>query len=250
MGKVLAVLGRIIDVIGFVVGIILSIPVIGGLLRTILNWATEIVWRVLGFLDFLGSLVGIRWRKKMYVGAIVPKVNGTPIVSDAEIQRQIDAATDLFLRKCNIKVVFTGIRHTKVPAPAGGLSVGCDAGGFFGDWWIAGSYFEFASTMGKYPRSFRRVIGHGAELLVFIVQDVTPGHTIGCSFGSTHNWVVIEASPSDDSFVAAHEIGHACWLTHRNDVNNLMAGSASSPDPVVTGWQTSLIRWSKHCVYF
>lgn len=248
MGRVLAVLGRVIDVVGLLVGLILSVPVIGGLLRTILNWATEIVWRIVGLLDFLGSLVGIRLRKRMYFGVIVPSVDGTPIVSDAEIQRQVDAAIDLYDRKCNIKLIFTGIRHTKVPAPAGGLSVGCDASGFFGDWWIAGSYFEFASATGKYPGAFRRFIGHGAELIVFVVQDVTPGNTIGCSFGSTHNWVVVEASPGDP-FVAAHEMGHACWLSHRSDPNNLMSPSAPSVSPELTGLQISLIRWSKHCVY-
>jgi Matrixin len=249
MGTVLAVFGRVIDVIGFIVGIILSIPIIGGILRTILNWATEIVWRVVGFIDFLGSLVGIRLRKRMYFGVVVPSVEGTPIISDSEIQRQVDAAIDLYDRKCKIKLIFTGIRHTKVPAPAGGLSVGCDASGFFGDWWIAGSYFEFASTFGKYPRSFRRVIGHGAELIVFIVQDVTPTNTNGCSFGSTHNWVVVEAKASDQSFVAAHEMGHACWLGHRSDANNLMSPSTPTSDPELTFWQISLIRWSKHCVY-
>jgi hypothetical protein len=248
MGKVLAVLGRIIDVVGFIGALILSIPVIGGIIRTILNWATEIVWRVVGFIDFLGSLVGIRLRKRMRFGVIVPSVGGTPIVSDADIQRQVDAAIDLFDRKCNIKLTFTGIRHTKVPAPSGGLSVGCDASGFFGDWWIAGSYFEFASAVGKYAGAFRRFIGHGAELIVFMVQDVTPGYTIGCSFGSTHNWVVVEASPGDP-FVAAHEMGHACWLTHRGDPNNLMNGSAPAASPALTWWQISMIRWSKHCVY-
>jgi hypothetical protein len=39
------------------------------------------------------------------------------------------------------------------------------------------------------------VIGLGAEIIVFIVKDVTPVNTNGCSFGSTHNYVVIEAKP-------------------------------------------------------
>ncbi len=42
-----------------------------------------------GVLDFVASLAGIRPRKKMYFGVIVPPV--TPIASDADIQRQVNA---------------------------------------------------------------------------------------------------------------------------------------------------------------
>lgn len=244
------VVNVVLDAIGFIVGMILSIPILGGILRTILNWVTEVIWRLVGLLDFLGSLLGIRLRKKMYFGVVVPSVDGKPIVGDADIQRQVDAAVDLYDRLCNIRLVFTGICHTDVAPPDGGLVVGCDAGGFFGDWWIAGSYFEFASATCKFTDSFRRVIGLGAEIVVFIVRDVTPENTNGCSFASTHNYVVIEAKPTDQAFVAAHEMGHACWLAHDSDTANLMNPITPAADPVLTGLQVSLVRWSKHCVYF
>ena len=218
-------------------------------MRTIINWVTEVIWRIVGLIDFVASLAGIRPRKKMYLGVVVPAVNGTPIVTDADIQRQVDAAVDVYDRLCNIGLIFTGICHTDVPAPDGGLTVGCDAGGFFGDWWLAGSYFEFASATCKFTDSFRRVIGLGAEIVVFVVQDVTPANTNGCSFASTHNWVVIEAKPTDQAFVAAHEMGHSCWLPHDSDTANLMNPITPSTDPHLTGVQISLIRWSKHCVY-
>lgn len=243
------VVNVVLDVIGFVIELVLSIPIIGGILRTILNWVTEIIWRLVGLLDFLASLVGIRPRKKMYVGVVVPSVDGRPIVTEAAVQRQIDALVDLYDRLCNINVITTGICHTNVPAPEGGLTVSCDAGGFFSDWWLAGSYFEFASATCKFRDSFRRVVGLGAEIIVFVVQDVTPTGTNGCSFTSTHNYVVIEAKPGDQAFVAAHEVGHACWLPHDGDPSNLMASITPSTDPVLTNVQISVIRWSKHCVY-
>ena len=243
------VVNVVLDAVGFIIELILSIPIIGGILRTIINWVTEVIWRIVGLIDFVASLAGIRPRKKMYFGVVVPAVNGTPIVTDADIQRQVDAAVDVYDRLCNIGLIFTGICHTDVPAPDGGLTVGCDAGGFFGDWWLAGSYFEFASATCKFTDSFRRVIGLGAEIVVFVVQDVTPANTNGCSFASTHNWVVIEAKPTDQAFVAAHEMGHSCWLPHDSDTANLMNPITPSTDPQLTGVQISLIRWSKHCVY-
>jgi hypothetical protein len=243
------VVNFVLDVVAFVVELILSIPIIGGIIRTILNWVTEIVWRLVGLIDFVASLAGIRPRKKMYFGVIVPSVDGTAIVTDADIQRQVDAAVDFYDRTCNINLIFTGICHTQVSPPDGGLRVGCDASGFFSDWWLAGSYFEFAAATCKFTDSFRRVIGLGAEIIVFIVQDVTTANTNGCSFGSTHNYVVIEAKPTDQAFVAAHEMGHACWLPHDGDPANLMNSVTPAASPILTNVQIALVRWSKHCVY-
>ena len=240
----------VLDAIGFIVELILSIPIIGGIIRTVLNWVTEIIWRAVGFLDFLASLAGIRPRKRMYFGVIVPSVNSIPIVPDVDIQRQVDAAVSFYDTTCNINLIFSGICHTDIPAPDSGLNVACDAGGFFNDWWLAGSYFEFAAATCKFEGSFRRIIGLGAEIIVFIVKDVTTANTNGCSFASTHNYVVIEAKPTDQAFVAAHEMGHACWLPHDSDPANLMNPVTPSAGPILTNLQISLVRWSKHCVYF
>jgi len=248
------VVNFVLDVIGFIVELILSIPIIGGIIRTILNWVTEIIWRLVGLIDFLGSLVGIRPRKKMYFGVVIPSVDGAPIVPDADVQPQIDAVISFYDSTCNINAIFTGICHTDISPPDGGLVVDCDAGGFFSDWWIGGSYFELASATCKFTDSFRRIIGLGAELIVFVVQNVNPDtatfFTNGCSFTSTHNYVVIEAKPTDSPFVATHEIGHACWLGHESDTANLMNPSVPNSNPTLTNLQVSLVRWSKHCVYF
>jgi len=242
------VVNFVLDVVGFIIGLILSIPIIGGIIRTILNWVTEIVWRLVGLLDFIASLIGIRLRKKMYFGVVVPSVDGRPIATDAAIQRQVDAAVVFYDQTCNINLKFTGICHTDIPPPDGGLTVECGAGGFFNDWWIGGSYFELASATCKFTDSFRRIIGLGAEIIVFVVQDVTPNKN-GCSFASTHNYVLIEAKPRDQAFVAAHEMGHACWLVHDSDPANLMNSTTPAANPTFTNLQIALVRWSKHCVY-
>ena len=77
----------VLDTIGLIINLILSIPFIGGIYRTILNWSTELFWRGIGLIDFFGSLAGIRPRKKMYFGVIVPSVAG--IATDVDIQRQV-----------------------------------------------------------------------------------------------------------------------------------------------------------------
>lgn len=242
----------VLDVIAFVVELILSIPIIGGIIRTILNWVTEIVWRAFGLIDFFASWAGIRPRKKMYFGVIVPSVDGAVIASDADIMNQVNAAVQFYDQTCNINMIFTGICHTDIPPPDSGLTVACDATGFLSDWWIAGSYFEFAAATCKFTDGFRRVIGYGAEIIVFIVRNVTPddssGNTQGCSFASTHNYVVVEAGPGISNFMASHEIGHACWLVHESG-SNLMNGTVPFSNPTLTALQIATVRGSKHCVY-
>lgn len=237
----------VLDVIGFVISLVLSIPIIGGIIRTIWNWTIEILWRGVGLLDFAASLAGIRLRKKMYLGVVVPSVNGTPIATDPDIMLQVDAAVAFYRDTCNIKVIFTGICHTKVKPPAAGLKVDCDAAGFFNDWWLAGSYFEAATALCRFRDAFRRIFGLGAEIIGFIVQEI-PG-AIGCSFGSTHNYVVVIAGQNIWVFTLAHEMAHACWLIHVADSTNLMAVNASPLNPTLTNFQIATIRGSKHCVY-
>ena len=243
----------VLDIIGLIINLVLSIPILGGIIRTIWNWLTELVWRGLGLIDFFAGLLGIRPRKKMYYGVVVPSVNGVPIATDADIQRQVDAAKNFYDTTCNINMIFSGICHTDVPAPDGGLTVGCDTSGFFGDWWIAGSYFEFATATCKFTDGFRRVIGYGAEIVIFIVKNVTPdtssSNTRGCSFGSTHNYVVVEAGKGISDFVASHEMGHSCWLPHDSGTN-LMNPMVPFSNPTLSSLQIATVRWSKHCVYF
>jgi len=245
------VVNLVLDAVAFVVNLILSIPVIGGIIRTILNWVTELGWRALGVVDFVASLAGIRPRKKMYLGVVVPpNMASSPAISDADIQRQVDAAVAFYSSTCNINVIFTGICRTGIPAPPEGLVVSCDAVGFFNDWWLAGSYFELAMSTCKFTDGFRRVIGLGAEIVIFIVDNVMPVNTNGCSFAATHNYVLIEAKPTDQAFTAAHEIGHACLLIHDFvDPTNLMSPITPSAGPVLTAVQIAFVRTSRHCVY-
>lgn len=239
----------VLDTAGFLVSLVLSIPIIGGIIRTILNWLTEIIWRLITLPDLLLSLIGVRLRKKMYLGVVVPSVDGAPVTTDELVMRQVDAMIALYDSRCNIRVIFTGICHSGVAPPDEALNPGCDAGGFFHDWWLAGSYFEFATSLCKFLDSFRRIVGLGAQLVAFAVREVTPTATRGCSFGSTHNYVLVEFRATHPNFILSHEVGHSCWLTHSSDPPNLMFSSSPATNPQLTDWQVAVIRWSKHCVY-
>ncbi len=143
-------------------------------------------------------------------------------------------------------------------APQGALDPACGAGGFLQDFGLAGSYYEFASSICAFEDGFSRVSGYGGELIVFPIRNVIG--KIGCSGGPTHNYIVVEiGSLRSSPATLAHEIGHACGLLHINvfpvyinDPNNLMYSSAPGVGitPSLRRWQKALIRNSKHCVFF
>jgi hypothetical protein len=117
--------------------------------------------------------------------------------------------------------------------------------------------------------AWRRILGYGAPVTIFVVRDVdrdaaTGDSTDGCSLWIT-NYVTIEAGIAFPSAlrVAAHELGHVCNLWHLcvdDDVKNLMAdGGTCSPtsstfpdfvDPYLDDWQVLLLRASRHVTYF
>lgn len=252
---VCVVVNFVLDVVGFLVGLVLAIPIIGGILRTVLNWAVEIVWRAVGLLDFGLSLVGVRPRKRMYFGVIIPVLDGTPIAAEATVQPQVDAVIEVFDRTCNIDARFTGFCNADLAPPGGAVVVACDAGGFFADWWLQGSWTELVGRSCKFESNWRRVLGYGGELIGLVVNNVTPdgtsSQTIGCSFAATHDWVAIEGLASTTASTLAHEFGHACLLPHHDDdAANLMSPAAPAiAQPTLTGLQVSTVRWSRHVTY-
>lgn len=239
----------LLDVGAFIVNLVLSIPVIGGILRTVMNWISELVWRLVGLVDLLLFAVGVRPEKRIYVGLVIPRIGGVPVTTEAAMMRQIDAARTVYKSLCNVKIVYSGACEFPIDAPTG-LTIDCDAGGFFADWWTNGSYIEFASAFCKFSEGWRRVVGWGAEIIIVPVPNVTPdgeaSSTQGCSFSATHNYVVVE--PGATVTMAAHEIGHACMLPHDGNAANLMFPNVPV-SPTLTATQAAIVRGSRHCVY-
>jgi hypothetical protein len=239
------IVNLVLDVVALVVNLILSIPGLGGLLRTIINWITEIIWRLVGIPDFLLSLVGVQLPKKMYMKLVILNNNGSPLTTEATAIPFIQEAQRIFRQECNINLIYTGACIPKLSTPQEALTISCDAGGFFADWGVAGAYYELVSADCAFEDGIRRVIGLGAEIIVFVINDI-PGNTIGCSMGPTHNYVVVEAGGMGS---IAHEIAHSCGLWHQDDTTNLMNPNLVPTAVQLYGWQRAVLRNSRHCSF-
>jgi hypothetical protein len=252
---VCTIVSFVLDILAFLVNLVLSIPIIGGIIRTVVNWVTEIFWRIVGLPDFLLSLAGVRLRKKMYVKLIILNQDGVPHTDEATAIRGIDSARTIFDTKCNINLIYTGVCIPRLVTPNDANSLDCGAGGFFSDWWIGGSYYELVSADCAFEDGFKRVIGYGAELIVFVIRNIDPTNTVGCSFAGTHNYVVVEPNPAGIQSMA-HEIGHACLLPHIDDDNTnlmfpniLLDAAGNIINTGLSNFQIASIRGSRHCTF-
>jgi hypothetical protein len=245
------VVNFVLDVIGFIIGLILAIPILGGIIRTVLNWVLEIIWRIIGIPELICSLLGLKIRKKMYFGIVIPMIDDKPLVEESAIQIWVDTAQEIYKRTCNIDLRFTGFCRTSVPPPNNPIVQNCGVGGFFSDWWLMGSWFEFVSNVCKFQSNWRRVTGFGGEIVAFVIHDYS-SRSLGCSMGPTHNYITVKIPPGPFNDTVAHEIGHACGLLHHEVAgSNLMdTGGRSTPQPVLTSWQVAVVRSSRHAVYF
>ena len=104
------------------------------------------------------------------------------------------------------------------------------------DLWLTGSQYESSAALNCHGESFSSIIGLGSPIYAFAVTDVKGKN--GCSLWWLTNYVVFEASPNpmcNGNTHLAHEIGHACVLTHALDSdNNLMYKACTTAGPVTS----------------
>lgn len=217
-----------------------------GLLWEVFNLLKEVANRLIKLPEFLLTLVGVRFGKRLRLRVVVLRdERGLPLASDAEVRPAYEEAQRILARMAGVAVEPAGWRVVTAPhaAPKAALDVRCTDGAWRDDLGQAGAFFRSlmaTTTAGT-------LTGYGAPVTVFVVRSMTTHN--GCSLGAAADYVTVEAkSLRTARRLLAHEVAHACGLWHTKKPNNLML--PKGPGEELTHLQAAVLRSSRHITYF
>jgi hypothetical protein len=239
----------VVSFVGIIVKAILSIPIVGALIKEVINFFTSVVLGFIGFVieGVLCGVLGICLPKKLRLCVIITHDGQGPITTEAALQPILDRVKRIYADEANVTVYVDVDSEGRTPD----VDPACGADGWAQDLWLTGSQYENAASLHCREYSVASVIGLGSPIYAFAVRDIQ-GSSNGCSLGPLTNYVVFEAgSTCMGNTHLAHEMGHACLLLHTDDTTNLMNPSCVVPGrDQISGFQKSIIRGSKYVTYF
>jgi hypothetical protein len=263
-------IGVILDVIGFIIELIFSIPILGAFLRELWTVITDVFWRFVGVIDGLGWIVGIRPEKKVFINIMILRDEKGNLVAEKKIVlKQIQRLIEIFRDQSNVRVLPLRYFDKDTLSPfintdeasedwiielttdesAGILDVDCGASAIGQDYWTQGAKFNWLMATKGFWGNGRRLVGYGAPIAVFVVRSITDAK--GCSLNVLSDYICIEPIPKKDFASMAHECSHSCGLWEVDSPkNNLMYNKDVEYRDLLNDVQTIMIRDSKHVIYF
>lgn len=282
-------IGWFLSAIAAIVEWVLAIPLLGAIVRTVLNLFTHLLGWYLSAYDAVAGLLGIRPEKKLRVCTVILRdMTGAATATVPFVVSLLQLAATVYKRDANVRLVpnqpfrFSSgfVDAVQVDASWIRLDTGrsnetlldprCNVEGFIGDFGLPGMAFQEKLTSACLFNAWRRLIGYGAPVAIFMVRTVNvPGPGGDSQIGGCATWIVdFGTVPGDVAMnvagasAIAHELGHACNLWHRcvnDDPTNLMADFESCTPPYaginfaaprMDTTQALAVRASKHVTYF
>jgi hypothetical protein len=220
--------------------------------RTVFRVVKEVVQRVIGVIDFIGSLLGIRPKKFLRLKVFILKdQHGKQVVAQSQAEAWVARAKDIFNRRANIEIHAANQRAEQIvnvldeKVPAEYLRPKIENTDIFTD------EVDYFDDLRKYVitsvwHSIADLIGYGEPVFTFIVIDF-PSSQLGVA-NTLWNFCLMSTKAGPTTL--AHELGHMCGLLHRSDSGNLMKpGRDLTNDDNLTRWQISVIRNSRFVTY-
>jgi hypothetical protein len=273
---IVSILSPILNAIALIIQFFFAIPILGRILNAIWNIILTIVNFVVGIVDTIAGLLGIRPEKHLYLVVMNQKdENGNPIASDADMLASIALTIQAYRDDANVRVLpFKEFDYT-TPASkeeqasddyivnlssnstAETLDVDCGLSDFTANLGFAGSQFQNMMNLSSFWTNWQRLIGYGAPIFAFSVRSFS-GSSDGCSMGPLTDYVLVEftgaatdtvtGQPANSSSILPHEMGHACNLWHVDPANLMQPDNPRATN--LSWWQIALVRASRHVTYF
>lgn len=274
------VAGWFLSVIAWFVDLILSIPIIGRAIKSIWNTVLTIFWGIVSIVDAAFYFIGIRPEKRLRVCTLLlcdARADPEGVAKRKDVVDQLNKAISVF-RQAHVRIICSrplqirsGLGDPEVAddswitayCQSGGnttdiLNVECNGAGYLQDLWLTGPQLQFILDTNCAFGNYRRLIGYGAPVAIFVVKDVGGDDAGGCGTPAW-DYILVEVN-AGSTFEAgntvgrtiAHELAHACNLFHVSLDKNLMKKDRNSITDNwtdLTVWQEILIRMSRHVTY-
>ena len=224
------------------------VRVVRGVISQVVNIVFNVVQSIIGIPDWIGSLIGIRPKKKLRLKVdVLRDQNGSYLATQKELVPIIQKVIEIYKKRCNKKVIPVKENfiefYDPIP-PRDALFPSCDGGAWTNDLGLAGSFYSLVTAVSK---GGLLGFGYASPVTAIVVQDIIDKK--GCSLGPLTNYITIDLSGISTLDTLSHEIGHSCSLLHRKRKSNLMYRKSKDRGDDLSHWQSSIIRWSKHATY-
>jgi hypothetical protein len=229
--------------------------IVCGIVSLIITVIVEVVWRLVGIIDLIGSLFGFRPEKflRIKVFILTSEKTKSPVVDLPVVEEWVEFTKEAYSSKMNVSVRAADLRGgNKIieiisdPVPSEVLDIETGFLEYFGSptgFLLSLQEYTHTSTL-DYIFDF---IGYGEPIYIFVVNSINGGDRSGTGYPNS-NIVLLSTSANKRSM--PHEIGHMCWLTHHSDEKNIMFKDKNDIKDDFTTAQAAWARNSRFITYF
>jgi hypothetical protein len=238
--------------------------------KKIVRTAKELAYRIIGLLDFIGSLIGIRPRKYFRAKVVVLADAKGPVVSLTKVDEWWTTAVRVFKDEANVEL-------NSFDSPLNGSSpimtmpIGdrtdvfvlpeCSISEMFSDIsdWYEDRALEIKGGFQQVPiaRWGADNLGIGEAVVAFVIRDIgtsPANYALGCSYPAIAFHAVVAGSPAKPPgprvTTLAHELAHLCLLKDMSGSKiNLMSSDRGPTDSHLSRTQVAVLRNSRFVTY-